>query len=36
MTDTELSGVCPIVDTPFTDDSDVDYDSLEDLCATLI
>ena len=36
MTDTELSGVCPIVDTPFTDDGDVDYDSLENLCATLI
>jgi 4-hydroxy-tetrahydrodipicolinate synthase len=36
MTDTELSGVCPIVDTPFTDDGEVDYDSLDTLCATLI
>jgi 4-hydroxy-tetrahydrodipicolinate synthase len=36
MTNTELSGVCPIVDTPFTDNGDVDYDSLENLCTTLI
>ena len=36
MTNTELSGVCPIVDTPFTDNGDVDYDSLDNLCATLI
>ena len=36
MTDTEPSGVCPIVDTPFTDDGTVDYDSLGTLCETLI
>lgn len=35
MTDTELRGVCPIVDTPFTDDGDVDYESLEQLVDTL-
>lgn len=36
MTDAKLSGVCPIVDTPFTNNGDVDYDSLDNLCATLI
>jgi len=31
----ELRGVCPIVDTPFTPDGHVDYDSLEGLVTAL-
>jgi 4-hydroxy-tetrahydrodipicolinate synthase len=36
MTETTLQGVCPIVDTPFTDDGEVDYDGLDSLCEVLI
>jgi 4-hydroxy-tetrahydrodipicolinate synthase len=35
MTDDTLRGVCPIVDTPFTEDGAVDYESLERLVDTL-
>ncbi|WP_049903179.1 dihydrodipicolinate synthase family protein [Halococcus agarilyticus] len=36
MTETTLHGVCPIVDTPFTESGDVDYGGLEFLSETLI
>jgi len=35
MADTELRGVCPIIDTPFTGNGDVDYESLEHLVDAL-
>jgi len=35
MDEDPMQGVCPIVDTPFTDDSDVDYESLENLIDVL-
>jgi 4-hydroxy-tetrahydrodipicolinate synthase len=35
MTSDLLRGVCPIIDTPFTDDGAVHYDDLEALTATL-
>lgn len=35
MSNSELTGVCPIIDTPFTESGAVDYESLETLVNTL-
>jgi 4-hydroxy-tetrahydrodipicolinate synthase len=36
MVDSSIHGVCPIVDTPFDDTGNVDYESLERLSHTLV
>lgn len=35
MSQPAVSGVCPVVDTPFTEDGDVDFESLDRLVQTL-
>ncbi|WP_436934734.1 dihydrodipicolinate synthase family protein [Halovenus marina] len=35
MTASEIRGICPIVDTPFTDDGEIDYENLRRLVARL-
>jgi len=35
MSETEIHGICPIVDTPFADDGEIEYDSLSRLVSVL-